>query len=844
MRALLPLLLGLSGCLERTTGEGKELDPRFLEQTVEQGPAAGAVAGPTVKLRGTIESPEDHGVDVDISVLDAAAPGGRAQVGKVALDAPGAFEIEIPAGTSGVTLAVFQDLEADGPTAEDPYASVVFGAVTADQEGLRITLVPGSFQRSATHQDAAPGAPGGSATTALVIAPLEQRGPVGVQPFLDGDGVMVTIRGAVSSVLAAPVDLVVTLGDAAEPAGRLLLAGPGAFELRIPRGAGALRLTAVQDLAGDGLSEGDPWLSRDLEVAEIDVDGVELAIPVPEALIPTGAAPGGTPVEAPPGAAQGAGSGEEGAPAGAPPSVEHHEMPPGGALDPAAGLAGPFDHHDGPTVMVSGTVLANDALPVDLDLRVADEAAESGVRDLGKVLLVEPGTFAIRVPVGLGDLRIEAFQDPERDGPDADDPWGAALVEVGQADVEGVALKLVAGGRGSGAEHQAVAHAEAGAGAKIEVDLSTVGRPVDPAGVGPFANHRGVMVKVRGQVVSADGGPVDLDLWVQDRSAPGGMRNQGKVLLVQPGAFVIRVPRGVGRMAIEAYQDVDADGPTQADLFARVDFEVGEVDRDGLDLSLGSGGARGGAGGTAPPTQQDRVPFQDVTGPRVKLSGVVRGDLDHLVTIDVRVPDAAAPGGMRQAGQIHLERPGVFELDIPADQGALELEAFQDQDANGPDDDDPYGRLSVEVGAKDVQAAIDLVAGGRALAAAAGAPGGGAGAGAAGPGEGDAFPAWQGERITISGTIQWDGEQRVDIDLFKTDASAPGGRTIAGKLKLPGGAFSFTAPKDFGALELEAFVDVNGDGPSAGDPVGRYADNPLMVGTQDLTGVTISITGG
>jgi hypothetical protein len=223
---------------------------------------------------------------------------------------------------------------------------------------------------------------------------------------------------------------------------------------------------------------------------------------------------------------------------------------------------------------------------------------------------------------------------------------------------------------------------------------------------------------------------------------------------------------------------------------------------------------------------------------------VVRGDLDHLVTIDVRVPDAAAPGGMRQAGQIHLERPGVFELDIPADQGALELEAFQDQDANGPDDDDPYGRLSVEVGAKDVQAAIDLVAGGRALAAAAGAPGGGAGAGAAGPGEGDAFPAWQGERITISGTIQWDGEQRVDIDLFKTDASAPGGRTIAGKLKLPGGAFSFTAPKDFGALELEAFVDVNGDGPSAGDPVGRYADNPLMVGTQDLTGVTISITGG
>lgn len=844
MRASALLVLCLPACLERTTGEDKALDPRFLEQTVEQGPAAGAISGPVVKLRGVVESPEDHAIDVDISLLDAAAPGGRAQVGKVSIDAPGAFEIEIPAGKAGVTVALFQDLAADGPTAEDPYASFVFAAVSADQEGLRIPLQVGAFQRAATHQDAAPGAPGGASTTSVTVAPLEGRGPVGVQPFSSDPGVVVTVRGAVHSVLAAPVDLVVSLGEDEAPAGRMLLAEPGAFELQIPRGAGPLRLQALQDLGGDGAGAEDPTLTRTLTVGEVDIDGVELVIPVSEALVPTGTAPAGEPAQAPPGAADPSASGADGAAVGSPPVVEHREMPPGGSLDPAAGLAGPFDAYDGPTVVVSGTVLANDALPVDLDLRVADETAESGVRDLGKVLLTTPGPFSIRVPVGLGDLRVEAFQDPERDGPDADDPWGVALVEVGPSDVADVRLMLVAGARGTPGEHQAVAHVEAGEGAALRVDLSSVGRPVDPSGVGPFANHRGGMVKLRGMVTSATPGPVDLDLWVQDPAAPGGLRNQGKVVLVEPGAFTIRVPRGAGRLAVEAYQDVEADGPTEVDLFARVEVDIGAADVEGLALALAAGGSRGGAVGAAPAPARDRMPFLDAQGPRVKLAGVVRGDLRQPVLIDVRVPDAAAPGGVRQEGQLHLEGPGVFEFEVPRDQGALELEAFQDQDANGPDDDDPYGRMSVTVGDKDVQAAIDLVAGGRALAAAAGAPGGAAGPGAAGPGEADAFPAWQGERITISGTVEWAGEHRVDVDLFKTDAAAPGGRSIAGKLKLKGGAFSFTAPKDFGPLELEAFVDVNGDGPSAGDPVGRYAGNPLQVGGEDITGVTIAVTGG
>jgi len=160
---------------------------------------------------------------------------------------------------------------------------------------------------------------------------------------------------------------------------------------------------------------------------------------------------------------------------------------------------------------------------------------------------------------------------------------------------------------------------------------------------------------------------------------------------------------------------------------------------------------------------------------------------------------------------------------------------------DGPDDTDPYGRVALVIAGVDQQISIELRDGGRALlAAAAASPTSGGGA-AATAGEADAFPAHTGARVRLSGRLVWTGDQLVNVDLFKLDASAPGGRTIAGKLKVKAGEFSFTAPADFGPMDIEAFVDLAGDGPSATDPSGRCSQNPLTVGSEDIDGLSIEI---
>ncbi|NOY27328.1 MAG: hypothetical protein GXP62_15785, partial [Oligoflexia bacterium] len=816
----LVILLGaLVGCLEETTGQPQELDPRILEQVADVDATGLDVDGPTVTLRGVLTAPADGAIDVDLTVADPTAPGGRRQLGKIPLDAPGEFEIPAPASQAGLTLAFFQDLAKDGPSQEDPYAQIVLDIGTEDVDQLDVNLVVGAYTRP-THSQAAPGEPGGgipgqgggqppastsTSTETSASASAETMG--GGQPFDSADGVTVTISGSISSPLEAPVDLLVTLGDDAATQGTLVVGSPGPYRLCVPRGSGSVKILAVQDLASDGADATDPSAEQTVDVGSLDVDDVDFTLPLtPEASALLAAA---TISAAPTPAA----SSDEDALA-VPAHVEHVAMPPGGVEALTAAQAGPFDDYEGKTVVVRGRIASDQDLAIDIDLRVPDQSVEGGERNLGKVLLGGPGSFAIQVPASLGDLRLEGFQDPDSDGPGPTDPWGAALVDVGDEDVDGVRMLLVAGARGTGKERVAVPHTEAKAGAAESVTLEDVDIPVDPAGVGPFANHLGAFVKVRGSVSSDDPAPVDIDVWVPDPIAPGGMRNQGKIVLLGPGKFSIRVPESLGKLVLEAYQDIDVDGPTQQDPFARVDLDVGATDTEGVDLTLALTGSRGegsGGGGQAgPPPDSQQLPFADQTGPTVTLSGVVRGTHHQVVFIDLRVPDKTAPGGMRRAGQIHLVSPGIFQVAVPQGIGAIELEAFQDQDANGPDDDDPYGRLALEVGDKDLQAAIDLVDGGRALAAAAGAPGGGPQAGASSA-ETDAFPSYTGDRITISGTLTWAGKGQVDIDIFQTEPSAPGGRTIVGKLRLAPGPYQFTAPKGFGNLELEAFVDVDGD---------------------------------
>ena len=72
------------------------------------------------------------------------------------------------------------------------------------------------------------------------------------------------------------------------------------------------------------------------------------------------------------------------------------------------------------------------------------------------------------------------------------------------------------------------------------------------------------------------------------------------------------------------------------------------------------------------------------------------------------------------------------------------------------------------------------------------------------------------------------GIQRFDI--FQPNESVPGGRKLLGKLKRTAGEFSLQVPVVLGALELDAFADQSGDGPSGDDPRGQLRAIDLTQG--------------
>jgi hypothetical protein len=122
--------------------------------------------------------------------------------------------------------------------------------------------------------------------------------------------------------------------------------------------------------------------------------------------------------------------------------------------DPSAGGAGggsdPFSGDPRPRVMVKGRVEGGAPGGVDLDVRVPDPEAPGGMRGVGKLLLPAPGPFELSVPVDVGALELQAFQDADGDGPSAGDPFARATLQVGTGVVEGVVLRLEAGAAAGG----------------------------------------------------------------------------------------------------------------------------------------------------------------------------------------------------------------------------------------------------------------------------------------------------------------------------------------------------------------------------------------------------------
>lgn len=364
----------------------------------------------------------------------------------------------------------------------------------------------------------------------------------------------------------------------------------------------------------------------------------------------------------------------------------------------------------------------------------------------------------------------------------------------------------------------------------------------DAAPPGPFEDVEGERVTLSGVISSETTFKVEMDLRAVDATADGGVRQLGKLFLEGTGPWSIEAPKGFGVLLIDAYQDLAADGPGDDDPFAGRRVEVGDSPLTDLDFKLVVGGRAKSIASMAPSVS----PFPDHKGAWTTLKGLIESPNDGAVALDLRLPDPSSQTGDRYLGKVQLAGTGAFELAVPRGLGELTVEAFQDLSGDGPSVDDPYARAKIQVGDDEsMDVSFTLVAGAyKSSAQPTGQP-----SGAAGPGGGlnpSAAPMFKdlGARpLTIAGTITLEGDAAplVDLDVFSADPMAPGGRRFLGKLKVAPGPFSFQVPRGYGALELEAFVDKDGDGPTPSDPFGACSGNPVRVEDEDIRGLVIEV---
>ena len=226
-----------------------------------------------------------------------------------------------------------------------------------------------------------------------------------------------------------------------------------------------------------------------------------------------------------------------------------------GSADQGGGSSVPFSSVKSEKVWVNGTVTSEDDMAIDIDIRVPDLNAPGGMAGKGKLLLERPGEFTLAVPKNLGSLELQAFQDIDSDGPNAEDPFAQLTITIGTENLENVELALVVGARGAAPVHQEVNPEQSGEMPK--------GVPDNPD---PFGGVAGNRVELSGTLrCSETCSGIDLDIFVPDEQSPGGRKMIGKMKL-QEGPYVMMVPENFGSLILEAFVDFDSNGPGVGDL--------------------------------------------------------------------------------------------------------------------------------------------------------------------------------------------------------------------------------------------------------------------------------------
>jgi len=169
-------------------------------------------------------------------------------------------------------------------------------------------------------------------------------------------------------------------------------------------------------------------------------------------------------------------------------------------------------------------------------------------------------------------------------------------------------------------------------------------------------------------------------------------------------------------------------------------------------------------------------------------------------------------------------------------------EAFQDPDSDGPSEKDPYAELKLKLEGKPPDPLeLKLEVGNRGKG---GDPNGGPSPGGTpsdqpppppGP-EGLSFP--DGPKVKLSGTIV-NAPDKVVLDIFKSDGAGGAARSFLGKSKVDGTTFAIDFPEDYGAIEIEAYQDLTGDGRSPDDISTTYAQNPITIAGAAISDIVI-----
>jgi hypothetical protein len=244
-----------------------------------------------------------------------------------------------------------------------------------------------------------------------------------------------------------------------------------------------------------------------------------------------------------------------------------------------------------------------------------------------------------------------------------------------------------------------------------------------------------------------------------------------------------------------------------------------------------------------PPPQ----PFADDEGERVSIRGLVTSEVEGSVDLDVATIDASAPGGSVQEGKLMYAAPGEFVIDVPVGTGEVMLSAFQDLDKDGPSAVDPFAEIKITVESEPIEGIVLALVKGARDEGMTGpvhvemphGAGSSEGSSDATQGDVDLFEGMEGDRIMVSGTIEWSGTEVVDVDLFTPDLELAGGRKLLGKFKKTAGAFELSVPVSIGELELEVFVDLDQDGPSPEDP--NAIVRGINVSDGDVGGVLLTL---